>query len=59
MSYLNTMAVPDRLTGSTLPVEMFGNSAQSNPAELRLEAEQEEQDSEYRLISPWNKGGRW
>ncbi|XP_022619566.1 homeobox protein Nkx-2.3 [Seriola dumerili] len=45
MSYLNTITVPDRLSGSGLPLEMFGNPAQSHSAELGLETEQEEQDS--------------
>ncbi|XP_029377156.1 homeobox protein Nkx-2.3 [Echeneis naucrates] len=43
MSYLNTMT--DRLAGSGLQVEMFGNPAESHSAELRLETEQEGQDS--------------
>ncbi|XP_056251755.1 homeobox protein Nkx-2.3 [Seriola aureovittata] len=45
MSYLNTITGPDRLSGSGLPLEMFGNPAQSHSAELGLETEQEEQDS--------------
>ncbi|XP_035028851.1 homeobox protein Nkx-2.3 [Hippoglossus stenolepis] len=45
MSYLNTMTVPDRLVGSGLPVEMFGIPEQNHSAELRLETEQEDQDS--------------
>ncbi|XP_034537597.1 homeobox protein Nkx-2.3 [Notolabrus celidotus] len=44
MSYLNTLTVQERLAESGLPVEMFGNPAQSS-AELRLETEHEEQDS--------------
>lgn len=48
MSYLNTLTVQERLAESSLPGEMFGNPAQSHSAELRLETEQEEQDtSEY------------
>ncbi|KAG7511901.1 homeobox Nkx [Solea senegalensis] len=46
MSYLNSMTVPDRLSGSGLPVDMFGITAQSHSAELQLESgEQEEQES--------------
>lgn len=46
MSYLNTLAVQERLAESGLPLEMFGS--QNLPAELRLETEQEDQDgSEY------------
>ncbi|XP_023261504.1 homeobox protein Nkx-2.3 [Seriola lalandi dorsalis] len=45
MSYLNTITGPDRLSGSGLPLEMLGNPAQSHSAELGLETEQEEQDS--------------
>ena len=43
MSYLNTLAVQERLGESGVPLEMFGG--QNLPAELRLETEQEEQDS--------------
>lgn len=43
MSYLNTLAVQERLAESGLPLEMFGS--QNLPAELRLETEQEDQDS--------------
>uniref|UniRef100_UPI0037E856F7 homeobox protein Nkx-2.3 n=1 Tax=Semicossyphus pulcher TaxID=241346 RepID=UPI0037E856F7 len=45
MSYLNTLAVQERLAESGMPVEMFGNQAQDQSAELRLEAEHEEQES--------------
>ncbi|XP_069395164.1 homeobox protein Nkx-2.3 [Paralichthys olivaceus] len=45
MSYLNTMSVPDRLVGSGLSVEMFGIPEQNQSAELRLETEPEDQDS--------------
>ncbi|XP_069548673.1 homeobox protein Nkx-2.3 [Brachyistius frenatus] len=44
MSYLNTLTVQDQLAESGLPVEVFGNPAQSHSAELRLEIEHEEQD---------------
>ncbi len=45
MSYLNTLTVQDRLAESGLPVEMFGNPVQNHSADLRLETEQEDQDS--------------
>ncbi|XP_008277969.1 homeobox protein Nkx-2.3 [Stegastes partitus] len=45
MSYLNTLAAQERLVESGLPVEVFGNPGQNHSAELRLENEQEEQDS--------------
>lgn len=51
MSYLSAMTVPERLAGSGLPVEMFGIPAHTQSVELRLESEQEEQDSEYRELS--------
>ncbi|XP_018533427.1 homeobox protein Nkx-2.3 [Lates calcarifer] len=45
MSYLNAMTIPERLAGSGLSVEMFGNPAQNHSAALQLETEQEDQDS--------------
>lgn len=52
MSYLNTLTAQDRLAESGLQVEMFGNPAQNHSADLRLETEQEDQDSsEYILIN--------
>ncbi|XP_028279410.1 homeobox protein Nkx-2.3 [Parambassis ranga] len=45
MSYLNTLTVQDRLAESGLPVEVFGSPAQNHSADLRLETEQEEQES--------------
>ncbi|TKS85605.1 Homeobox protein [Collichthys lucidus] len=45
MSYLNTLTAQDRLAESGIQVEMFGNPAQNHSADLRLETEQEEQDS--------------
>ncbi|XP_041645709.1 homeobox protein Nkx-2.3 [Cheilinus undulatus] len=51
MSYLNTLTVQERLAESGLPVEMFGNTGQSN-TELRLEAENEDQDSKSCVTLP-------
>ncbi|XP_013879021.1 homeobox protein Nkx-2.3 [Austrofundulus limnaeus] len=47
MSFLGALSVQDRLAEAGLPVEVFGNSVQtqSHPADLRLEAEPEEPDS--------------
>ncbi|KAK5854013.1 hypothetical protein PBY51_015117 [Eleginops maclovinus] len=45
MSYLSTMPAQDRLPESGLPGEMFGSPAQNHSSELRLEIEQEDQDS--------------
>ncbi|KAF0027466.1 hypothetical protein F2P81_020207 [Scophthalmus maximus] len=45
ISYLNSMPAPDRLVGSGLQVEMFGMPQQNLSADLRLETEQEEHDS--------------
>lgn len=45
MSYLNTLAAHDRLAESVLSVEVFGNPTLNHTAEVRLENEQEEQDS--------------
>ncbi|KAM8859303.1 homeobox protein Nkx-2.3 isoform 2-T2 [Spinachia spinachia] len=44
MSYLNTLAAPDRLAESGLPAEMFGGAAQNPSADLQLDAEQEARD---------------
>ncbi|XP_037535233.1 homeobox protein Nkx-2.3 [Nematolebias whitei] len=45
MSFLSVLSVQDRLTEAGLPLEGFGNTTQSHPADLRLEAEPEEPDS--------------
>ncbi|CAN9499814.1 unnamed protein product [Ophioblennius macclurei] len=45
MSYLNTLAAQDRLAESVLSVEVFGNPVLNHTSEVRLENEQEEQDS--------------
>ncbi|XP_041867141.1 homeobox protein Nkx-2.3 [Melanotaenia boesemani] len=42
MSYLSTLSVQERLAESVLPLEAFGNTAQSHSADLRQETEQEE-----------------
>ncbi|XP_017268524.1 homeobox protein Nkx-2.3 [Kryptolebias marmoratus] len=45
MSFLGALSVQDRLAEAGLQVELFGNTTQSHPADLRLEAEPEEPDS--------------
>ncbi|XP_029962782.1 homeobox protein Nkx-2.3 [Salarias fasciatus] len=45
MSYLSTLAAHDRLAESALSAEVFGNPVLNHTAEVRLENEQEEQDS--------------
>nr|XP_020457488.1 homeobox protein Nkx-2.3 [Monopterus albus] len=50
MSYINTVEVPDRLAESSLPAEMFSHPAQNHSANLRLQTEQEDQDSKRGVL---------
>ncbi|KAM3606263.1 uncharacterized protein V6R79_013273 [Siganus canaliculatus] len=52
MSYLNALTVQDRLVESGLQVELFGNPVQNHSSDLRLEHEQEDQDSKSCGVLP-------
>lgn len=59
---MNTLTTQERLAESELPVDVFGASAETQPAQQlqpqQLEAEQEEQDhskSQYLFAQNYNK----